>query len=176
MESEMNCAVDRKAGRSKACWESLTACTPSLLTHPDPCDASLLTHGLTPFGFPAHSLTPVTRKVRCLSFSAHLWPHSCCIPFSLSHTCDQVRFLSFSAHTDLKGILQMITTVAPAAVILVHGERTPMTFLSDKARLDIMLLLWDLCVVQGWWIRTVLCVCPGLVDQDITLCVSRDGG
>jgi integrator complex subunit 11 len=38
----------------------------------------------------------------------------------------KVKHLSFSAHADAKGIMQMIRQVEPRNVMLVHGERSKM--------------------------------------------------
>jgi integrator complex subunit 11 len=43
-----------------------------------------------------------------------------------------VRYLSFSAHADAKGIMSLIQQCAPAHVMLVHGEHQKMEFLSKK--------------------------------------------
>ncbi|KAI8877590.1 Metallo-hydrolase/oxidoreductase [Backusella circina FSU 941] len=44
----------------------------------------------------------------------------------------QVRNLSFSAHADAKGIMQLIRQCEPRNVVLVHGERGKMDFLRSK--------------------------------------------
>ncbi|PHZ13322.1 Metallo-hydrolase/oxidoreductase [Rhizopus microsporus ATCC 52813] len=44
----------------------------------------------------------------------------------------QVKNLSFSAHADAKGIMQLIRQCEPRNVVLVHGERNKMSFLSSK--------------------------------------------
>ena len=41
----------------------------------------------------------------------------------------QVRYLSFSAHADAKGIMGLIQQCAPPHVMLVHGEHQKMEFL-----------------------------------------------
>ena len=38
--------------------------------------------------------------------------------------------MSFSAHADAKGIMQLISHCCPANVMLVHGEAMKMEFLS----------------------------------------------
>ncbi|XP_063678812.1 integrator complex subunit 11-like [Bolinopsis microptera] len=43
-----------------------------------------------------------------------------------------VEYLSFSAHADAKGILQLIKNCQPKNVVLVHGEERKMTFLMEK--------------------------------------------
>eukprot|EP00003_Mantamonas_plastica_P013901 TRINITY_DN2415_c0_g1_i5.p1 TRINITY_DN2415_c0_g1~~TRINITY_DN2415_c0_g1_i5.p1 ORF type:complete len:310 (-),score=90.76 TRINITY_DN2415_c0_g1_i5:1433-2362(-) len=45
--------------------------------------------------------------------------------------CD-VSYLSFSAHADAKGIMQLIKTAEPSNVMLVHGEGNKMKFLKTK--------------------------------------------
>lgn len=42
--------------------------------------------------------------------------------------------MSFSAHADAKGIMQLIQNCEPRNVMLVHGEATKMEFLKDKIR------------------------------------------
>lgn len=43
-----------------------------------------------------------------------------------------VQYMSFSAHADAKGIMQLIRQAAPKHVMLVHGEATKMEFLKQK--------------------------------------------
>ena len=43
-----------------------------------------------------------------------------------------VQHLSFSAHADAKGIMQLIRMCEPKNVMLVHGEKKKMSFLRDK--------------------------------------------
>lgn len=43
-----------------------------------------------------------------------------------------VEYMSFSAHADAKGILQLIRTAQPENVMLVHGENSKMNFLADE--------------------------------------------
>lgn len=40
--------------------------------------------------------------------------------------------MSFSAHADAKGIMQLIRMAEPRNVLLVHGEAKKMEFLKDK--------------------------------------------
>ncbi|KPP74675.1 integrator complex subunit 11-like [Scleropages formosus] len=44
----------------------------------------------------------------------------------------QVEYMSFSAHADAKGIMQLIRMAEPRNVMLVHGEAKKMEFLKDK--------------------------------------------
>jgi integrator complex subunit 11 len=43
-----------------------------------------------------------------------------------------VEYMSFSAHADAKGIMQLINTSQPSNVMLVHGEAAKMEFLKGK--------------------------------------------
>jgi integrator complex subunit 11 len=45
-----------------------------------------------------------------------------------------VEYMSFSAHADAKGIMQLIQNCEPRNVLLVHGEAAKMEFLKDKIR------------------------------------------
>ena len=44
----------------------------------------------------------------------------------------QIQHLSFSAHADAKGIMQLIRQASPRNVVLVHGEKAKMGFLKQK--------------------------------------------
>ena len=43
-----------------------------------------------------------------------------------------VQYMSFSAHADAKGIMQLIRQCQPSNVMLVHGEAAKMQFLKKK--------------------------------------------
>jgi integrator complex subunit 11 len=43
-----------------------------------------------------------------------------------------VQYMSFSAHADAKGIMQLIELAKPKNVLLVHGEAAKMEFLKQK--------------------------------------------
>ncbi|XP_046999505.1 integrator complex subunit 11 [Schistocerca americana] len=45
-----------------------------------------------------------------------------------------VEYMSFSAHADAKGIMQLIQYCEPKNVLLVHGEATKMEFLKEKIK------------------------------------------
>ena len=45
-----------------------------------------------------------------------------------------VQYMSFSAHADAKGIMQLISYCEPRNVMLVHGEAAKMEFLKQKIR------------------------------------------
>lgn len=44
----------------------------------------------------------------------------------------RVEYMSFSAHADAKGIMQLIRDVEPRNVMFVHGEDIKMNFLKEK--------------------------------------------
>ncbi|OTF80280.1 Endoribonuclease YSH1-like protein [Euroglyphus maynei] len=46
----------------------------------------------------------------------------------------QVRYMSFSAHADAKGIMTLIKQCEPKNVVLVHGEASKMAFLNGKIK------------------------------------------
>jgi integrator complex subunit 11 len=59
------------------------------------------------------------------------------MPFILSHhfffnSVHQIHQLSFSPHTDSKGIMDLTEFLSPSHVILVHGEKPQMAFLKDR--------------------------------------------
>jgi hypothetical protein len=51
--------------------------------------------------------------------------------------------LSFSAHTDAKGILDLVKHVAPRNVVLVHGEKLKMVLLKNKIATDLGIPCYD---------------------------------
>ena len=59
------------------------------------------------------------------------------IEFENKHVLDvkmSVEYMSFSAHADAKGIMQLITQCEPENVLLVHGEASKMEFLQGKIK------------------------------------------
>ncbi|KAK1898834.1 Integrator complex subunit 11 [Dissostichus eleginoides] len=52
----------------------------------------------------------------------------------------QVEYMSFSAHADAKGIMQLIRMAEPRNVLLVHGEAVKMEFLKGKIEQEFMSL------------------------------------
>lgn len=48
-----------------------------------------------------------------------------------------VEHLSFSAHADAKGIMQLISMCGAKNVVLVHGEKKKMTFLADRIQSEL---------------------------------------
>ena len=51
-----------------------------------------------------------------------------------------VQYMSFSAHADAKGIMQLISYCEPRNVMLVHGEAAKMEFLKAKVLIRILIL------------------------------------
>ncbi|XP_076804258.1 integrator complex subunit 11-like [Clavelina lepadiformis] len=51
----------------------------------------------------------------------------------------QVQYMSFSAHADAKGIMQLIRMCEPENVMLVHGEAAKMEFLKSKINKELHL-------------------------------------
>jgi integrator complex subunit 11 len=49
----------------------------------------------------------------------------------------KVEHLSFSAHADAKGIMQLIKQSGAKNVVLVHGEKKKMAFLADRIRTEL---------------------------------------
>ena len=47
-----------------------------------------------------------------------------------------LQYMSFSAHADAKGIMQLISHCCPANVMLVHGEAAKMEFLKVSGSFD----------------------------------------
>lgn len=64
-----------------------------------------------------------------------------------------VEYMSFSAHADAKGIMQLIQYCEPKNVMLVHGEASKMTFLKDKIKQEFDLQCFmpangETCVIE----------------------------
>ncbi|KAG2392991.1 hypothetical protein C9374_009568 [Naegleria lovaniensis] len=55
----------------------------------------------------------------------------------------EVKPISFSAHADAKGILQLIRTAQPKNVMLVHGERDKMAFFKKKIESEFKIPCFD---------------------------------
>jgi len=54
-----------------------------------------------------------------------------------------VKSLSFSAHADAKGIMQLIRQTEPKNVLLVHGEKGKMNFLKQKIKQEFGINCYD---------------------------------
>lgn len=55
----------------------------------------------------------------------------------------KVENLSFSAHADSKGILQLIRQVEPRSIFLVHGEKSKMAYLKAKIKNELLIPTYD---------------------------------
>lgn len=55
----------------------------------------------------------------------------------------QVEYMSFSAHADAKGIMQLIRQAEPRNVLLVHGEAKKMEFLKQKIEQEFRGYPWE---------------------------------
>ena len=69
-----------------------------------------------------------------------------------------VSYMSFSAHADAKGIMQLVRQCQPRNIVFVHGEASKMQALSKKifqesgealvgACVCVEMFEWNLCVV-----------------------------
>ncbi|KAJ1982729.1 hypothetical protein H4R34_001604 [Dimargaris verticillata] len=63
--------------------------------------------------------------------------------FNTIHVNLQVKNLSFSAHADAKGIMQLIRQCEPRNVVLVHGEKSKMGFLKSKIMKEFSIPCFD---------------------------------
>ena len=75
---------------------------------------------------------PHARSVQVLSGQKVIEVEGGKIPVRL-----EVQHLSFSAHADAKGIMQLIKQCDAKAVVLVHGEKKKMGFLSNKIKKEL---------------------------------------
>jgi len=55
-----------------------------------------------------------------------------------------IQYLSFSAHADAKGIMQLIRHCEPKNILLVHGEAAKMEFLRKKIEQEFGTLMGDI--------------------------------
>lgn len=81
-----------------------------------------------------------------------------------------VENLSFSAHADAKGILQLIRMCEPRSVVLVHGEKNKMAFLKQRVNLELGIPTYfpangETVIVSAKREITGIAVEPGLIDQ-----------
>lgn len=60
----------------------------------------------------------------------------------------QVEYMSFSAHADAKGIMQLVGQAEPESVLLVHGEAKKMEFLKQKIEQEFR--RWPTGCWVGW--------------------------
>ncbi|CAH9121956.1 unnamed protein product [Cuscuta epithymum] len=55
----------------------------------------------------------------------------------------QIHQLSFSPHTDAKGIMDLVKFLSPKHVILVHGEKPKMALLKERIQTDLQIQCYD---------------------------------
>lgn len=75
-----------------------------------------------------------------------------------------VEYMSFSAHADAKGIMQLIQYCEPKNVLLVHGEAAKMQFLKDKIKQE-----FDLQCFMPANGETCIIDTPHRLTTDVTL-------
>jgi len=73
-----------------------------------------------------------------------------------------IQYMSFSAHADAKGIMQLIRQCEPKNILLVHGEAAKMEFLRKKIEQEFGNLLSIsssiATLLQHRWITVCNCV------------------
>uniref|UniRef100_UPI00358E4B50 integrator complex subunit 11 isoform X1 n=1 Tax=Myxine glutinosa TaxID=7769 RepID=UPI00358E4B50 len=78
----------------------------------------------------------------------------------------QVEYMSFSAHADAKGIMQLIRQAEPRNVLLVHGEAKKMVFLKNKIEQEFGLT----CRMPANGETVTIATCPNIpADASISL-------
>uniref|UniRef100_F1KVT5 Integrator complex subunit 11 n=1 Tax=Ascaris suum TaxID=6253 RepID=F1KVT5_ASCSU len=84
-----------------------------------------------------------------------------------------VEYMSFSAHADAKGIMQLIRQCEPKNVMFVHGENAKMEFLKEKVEKEFGLRVYkpangeSICVDTE--LNATLTVPSQLIDKSISL-------
>jgi len=70
-----------------------------------------------------------------------------------------VQHLSFSAHADASGIMQLIRQCEPANVMLVHGEASKMEFLKQKIQQEFSKTCFDIFLFHlRFWTQRTSCL------------------
>lgn len=75
-----------------------------------------------------------------------------------------VEYMSFSAHADAKGIMQLIQYCEPSSVLLVHGEAEKMGFLKEKIKQELKLDCYNPANGETCVINT-----PAKIPVDVSL-------
>ncbi|GMH25975.1 hypothetical protein Nepgr_027818 [Nepenthes gracilis] len=101
----------------------------------------------------------------------------------------QIHQLSFSPHTDGKGIMDLIKFLSPKHVILVHGEKPKMAVLKDRIQNELGILCYDpannetVCIPSTHYVRadasatfTQSSLCPNFNFKRNCLEVDTDSG
>lgn len=66
-----------------------------------------------------------------------------------------VQYMSFSAHADAKGIMQLIQHCEPSKVLLVHGEASKMEFLKKKITQELGNFFLIICIHNKYMILEI---------------------
>lgn len=87
------------------------------------------------------------------------------------HVKMKVKNLSFSAHADAKGILQLIRQCEPKSVVLVHGEKGKMSILKEKIHNEFNIPCYDPANAQIIQISTDVDIPLKVQDNTIKTCL-----
>ncbi|VDK73433.1 unnamed protein product [Litomosoides sigmodontis] len=85
-----------------------------------------------------------------------------------------VEYMSFSAHADAKGIMQLIRDCQPRNIMFVHGEDAKMEFLKEKVEKEFNLKVFKPANGETVIIETPLNVCLNIPVQIIDRSISLD--
>ncbi|KAL3997799.1 Integrator complex subunit 11 [Acanthocheilonema viteae] len=85
-----------------------------------------------------------------------------------------VEYMSFSAHADAKGIMQLIRDCQPRNVMFVHGEDAKMEFLKEKVEKEFNLKVFKPANGETVTIETPLNICLNIPVQIIDRCINLD--
>ncbi|VFQ97870.1 unnamed protein product [Cuscuta campestris] len=70
----------------------------------------------------------------------------------------QIHQLSFSPHTDAKGIMDLVRFLSPKHVILVHGEKPKMALLKDRIQSELQIQCYDPANNETVCVPTTHCI------------------
>ncbi|XP_062499448.1 integrator complex subunit 11-like [Corticium candelabrum] len=87
----------------------------------------------------------------------------------------QVEYMSFSAHADAKGIMQLIRMAEPRNVMLVHGENEKMKFLMEKIQNEFAIPCFKPANGESITIETPPCIEVDIDTQLLTSTVNDQG-
>ncbi|MFH4979065.1 hypothetical protein AB6A40_005774 [Gnathostoma spinigerum] len=85
-----------------------------------------------------------------------------------------VEYMSFSAHADAKGIMQLIRDCQPRSVMFVHGENAKMEFLKEKVEQEFNLKVYKPANGETVVVPTLLDVNLDIPTQLIERSISLD--
>ncbi|KAJ0037886.1 hypothetical protein Pint_22403 [Pistacia integerrima] len=84
----------------------------------------------------------------------------------------QIHQLSFSPHTDAKGIMDLVKFLSPQHVILVHGEKPKMATLKDRIQSELGIQCYDPANNKSVHIPSTQYVKAGASDAFIQSCLN----